>query len=98
MTAAEATGDGTGAPAPPRFLARLARRPRLFLTLVCMALWLPGIMSLPALDRDESRYAQASRQMLESGNYVDIRFGSEPRYKKPIAVYWLQSATTAIAG
>jgi 4-amino-4-deoxy-L-arabinose transferase-like glycosyltransferase len=82
----------------PRLLTRLARRPRLFLALFCIALWLPGILSLPALDRDESRYAQASRQMLESGNYVDIRFGAEPRYKKPIAVYWLQSATTALVG
>ncbi len=84
--------------APPKLLSWLARRPRLFLTIFCVALWLPGILALPALDRDESRYAQASRQMLESGNYVDIRFGAEPRYKKPIAVYWLQTATTGLAG
>ena len=61
-------------------------------------LWLPGILSLPALDRDESRFAQSSRQMLDSGNYVDIRFGQVPRYKKPVGIYWLQAATTAIAG
>ena len=81
----------------PRLLTWLARRPRLWLTILCLALWVPGTLTLPALDRDESRYAQASRQMLESGNYVDIRFGAEPRYKKPIAIYWLQSATTAVA-
>jgi 4-amino-4-deoxy-L-arabinose transferase-like glycosyltransferase len=92
-----AAADPT-APSFPRLLTWLACRPRLFLAIFCIALWLPGVLSLPALDRDESRYAQASRQMLESGNYVDIRFGAEPRYKKPIAVYWLQSATTAIAG
>ena len=96
MTVAEAS------PLPAAPIARLpgwlTRRPRLVLAIFCIALWLPGILSLPALDRDESRYAQASRQMLESGNYIDIRFGSEPRYKKPIAIYWLQSATTALAG
>ena len=61
-------------------------------------LWLPGILSLPALDRDESRFAQSSRQMLDSGNFVDIRFGQVPRYKKPVGIYWLQAAATAIAG
>ncbi len=67
------------------------------LALVCLPLWLPGILSLPALDRDESRFIQSSRQMLESGNYVDIRFGQVPRYKKPVGIYWLQAATTALA-
>ncbi len=36
--------------------------------------------------------------MLETGNFVDIRLGHVPRYKKPAGIYWLQSATTAIAG
>lgn len=98
MTDSAVTSPAAAAPAFPKALVWLSRRPRLFLAIFCLGLWLPGILSLPPLDRDESRYAQASRQMLESGNYVDIRFGAEPRYKKPIAVYWLQSATTAVAG
>jgi len=36
--------------------------------------------------------------MLDSGNFVDIRFGNEPRYKKPAGIYWAQAATTAVAG
>jgi 4-amino-4-deoxy-L-arabinose transferase-like glycosyltransferase len=36
--------------------------------------------------------------MLESGDFVDIRFGEVPRYKKPVGIYWLQAATTEIAG
>jgi 4-amino-4-deoxy-L-arabinose transferase-like glycosyltransferase len=82
---------------PGRFLSVLGRHPLPFLALLCVALWLPGILSLPALDRDESRFAQASRQMLESGNFVDIRLGQVPRYKKPVGIYWLQAATTAAA-
>ena len=31
--------------------------------------------------------------MLESGNFVDIRFQEEPRYKKPAGTYWLQAAS-----
>src|SRR5580692_8638058 len=86
-------------PAPgPSFLTRLARHGHGVLALACILLWLPGIVSLPALDRDESRFAQSSRQMLDSGNYVDIRFGQVPRYKKPVGIYWLQAATTVLAG
>ncbi|HEU4548522.1 MAG TPA: hypothetical protein VFS01_02415, partial [Rhizomicrobium sp.] len=65
----------------PGFLHALARRPFWVLALLGLVLWLPGILSLPALDRDESRFAQASRQMVESGDLVDIRFGQVPRYK-----------------
>lgn len=64
----------------------------LALTLLCCILYLPGIATLPVTDRDEARFAQASKQMLETGDYVDIRFQDEPRYKKPIGIYWLQSA------
>ena len=39
-----------------------------------MSFYLPGLFTIPALDRDEARFAQASKQMLESGNFVDIRF------------------------
>lgn len=73
-------------------------RPYLLLTVFCVALWLPGILSLPPLDRDESRFAQASKQMLENRNFVDIRFGEVPRYKKPVGVYWMQAATTGALG
>ncbi|HWA88942.1 MAG TPA: glycosyltransferase family 39 protein [Rhizomicrobium sp.] len=72
----------------------IRRRPLVLLFLVCFVAWLPGFFSLPPLDRDESRFAQASKQMLESGNFVDIRFGNEPRYKKPVGIYWLQAAAT----
>lgn len=78
--------------------AILRRRPLSGLLLICVVAWLPGFFSLPPLDRDESRFAQSSRQMLDSGNFVDIRFGQVPRYKKPVGIYWAQAFTTAIAG
>ncbi len=86
------------APAAPAWLAGLAKRPFAVLAVLGLLLWLPGVLSLPALDRDESRFAQSSRQMVESGDVVDIRFGHVPRYKKPIGIYWLQAAATKLAG
>lgn len=78
------------------FLHRLMRHPRLVLVTLCLVLWTPGIFSLPPLDRDESRFAQASKQMVESGDIVDIRFGTVPRYKKPVGIYWAQAGLTAV--
>ncbi|MGA7973241.1 MAG: glycosyltransferase family 39 protein [Pseudolabrys sp.] len=67
-------------------------RAALLLVLFCLAAFLPGFFQVPPVDRDEARYAQASKQMIEAGQYVDIRFQKEVRYKKPIGIYWLQVA------
>ena len=71
-----------------------------FVGVICVLLlaWLPAFVTLPPLDRDESRFAEASRQMVETGNYIDIRFASGPRYNKPIGIYWLQSLSAIVAG
>lgn len=70
--------------------------PYVILILIGCLFYLPGITRLPPTDRDEARFAQASRQMLETGNFVDIRFQDKPRYKKPIGIYWLQAASVRI--
>lgn len=57
----------------------------------------PGLFLMPPTDRDESRFAQASRQMLESGDWTDIRFQDAPRYKKPVGIYWLQAGAVTAA-
>ena len=63
--------------------------------LVALLAGLPVLALLPPLDRDESRYAQATSQMLESGDYVDIRFQDDPRWKKPVGIYWMQAVAVA---
>jgi 4-amino-4-deoxy-L-arabinose transferase-like glycosyltransferase len=56
---------------------------------------LPGVLAVPPLDRDESRFAEATAQMLETGDFVSIRFQDTPRFKKPIGIYWLQAAAVS---
>lgn len=58
----------------------------------------PGFFTLPPLDRDEARFAQATRQMLETGDPVEIRFQDEARNKKPVGIYWMQAASAAALG
>src|SRR5258708_27486191 len=78
--------------------AHLRRHPLAVLLFICVVAWLPGFFSLPPLDRDESRFAQATKQMLETRDFVDIQLGGEARYEKPVGIYWLQAASTAVLG
>lgn len=70
----------------------------LVLLVVAVLVLAPGLRDLPVTDRDEARFAEASKQMVESGDWVDIRFQDEPRYKKPIGIYWLQGAAAVLSG
>jgi 4-amino-4-deoxy-L-arabinose transferase-like glycosyltransferase len=63
------------------------------LLLVCLAVYLPGLASIPVIDRDEARFAQASRQMLESGDWIVPMVQDRPRLNKPPMIYWLQASS-----
>jgi 4-amino-4-deoxy-L-arabinose transferase-like glycosyltransferase len=85
-------------------LAPLLRRPLgqavlvIVLTALCV---MPGISTLPTIDRDEARFVQATRQMLDAPDwhgYVVPRFGDQLRLQKPPAIYWFQSASVAALG
>jgi 4-amino-4-deoxy-L-arabinose transferase-like glycosyltransferase len=65
----------------------------LFLVLLCLAFFTPGFFTIPPTDRDESSFAQASKQMIESGDYTHIRLQDHDRYRKPVGIYWLQAAS-----
>src|ERR1700674_314672 len=67
------------------------------LVLLAVVAFLPGFFQIPPVDRDEARFAQATKQMIETGDYVDIRLQDEVRYKKPVGIYWLQAVTVRTA-
>ncbi len=79
------------------FAARSHVRAVAFLVLCGLLLFLPGFFNIPPIDRDEARFAQATKQMVETGDFVDIRFQDEVRYKKPVGIYWLQAAAVETA-
>jgi 4-amino-4-deoxy-L-arabinose transferase-like glycosyltransferase len=79
------------------FATRSHARAVILLIVVASLAFLPGFFQIPPIDRDEARFAQATKQMVETGDYVDIRFQDEVRYKKPVGIYWLQSAVVKTA-
>lgn len=70
----------------------------LLLFLFSLVLSASGLAGLPPIDRDEARFVQSTKQMVETGDYVDIRLQETTRYKKPIGIYWLQSAAVQLSG
>ncbi len=65
------------------------------LVAVCLGVYLPGLQALPAIDRDESRFAQASRQMVDGdfpADWVVPMVQDRPRLNKPPAIYWIQAS------
>jgi 4-amino-4-deoxy-L-arabinose transferase-like glycosyltransferase len=95
--------------------AALKRRPgtrlgSLALILACLCFFLPGFFAMPPVDRDESRFAQASRQMFESvalapslrdparhgGGLVLPMVQDRARLNKPPLIYWLQAGSGAV--
>jgi 4-amino-4-deoxy-L-arabinose transferase-like glycosyltransferase len=73
-------------------------RPYAALTILCFFLYLPGFFSLAPMDRDESRFAQATKQMIKTGDFVSIKFQETERNKKPIGIYWAQAPFAALFG
>ena len=90
-------GTGRGLANVIDFVSANHIRSVLFLTIVGLLFFLPGFFNIPPIDRDEARFAQATKQMVETGDFVDIRFQGEVRYKKPVGIYWLQAAAVETA-
>jgi len=59
----------------------------------CVLFHLAGTWSLPLIDRDEPRFAEASREMIERGDYVVPYFNDRVRFDKPPLTYWFQVAS-----
>lgn len=66
------------------------------IALITLCSSLPGITGIPVMDVDEARFAQATRQMLETGDFVRIRLQEDERNRKPVGVHWLQAASTTL--
>ena len=68
------------------------------LILLCLALYLPGITTIPPLDRDESLFAQTTKRMFETGNFLHPHFQEAPWHEKPIGIHWLQATSVFLSG
>lgn len=86
-----------------RVMTRRDARAGFLLVVACLVVYLPGLFSMPPVDRDESRFAQASRQVMQAAEAGDIegvlvpRIQEKPRLNKPPLIYWLQAGSAWFA-
>lgn len=101
VQAEASVSDQSNQDARQNWFARIVSTPILavlFILTISLATFAPGFFSIPPIDRDEPRFAQASKQMMETGDYVDIRFQEGKRHKKPAGIYWMQVAAAKALG
>ncbi len=76
------------------------RTPRSLLILLLLGVltFLAGLGRPAITDADEAYYAEAAREMVESGNWLTPHFNYRYRFEKPVLYYWLTAATYLAAG
>lgn len=81
--------------------ARGALAPGMPVLLVAVAVYLGLFFRLgdfPLFDVDEGAFGEATREMLERGDFVSTWLNGAPRFDKPILTYWLQAASVTVLG
>ena len=64
----------------------------------CLLFHLAGTWSLPLIDRDEPRFAEAAREMRERADFIVPYFNNQFRFDKPPLTYWFQVASYRVFG
>jgi 4-amino-4-deoxy-L-arabinose transferase-like glycosyltransferase len=65
---------------------------------LCLVLYLAGNGRVSLWDRDEAWYAQTAREMVQRSDYVVPTFNGEPRFRKPVLIYWLMATAYSVFG
>jgi len=69
-----------------------------WLLIACALLLLPSLGLYPLFDVDEGAFAEATREILQSGDWLSTTLNAVPRYDKPILIYWLQALSVKLLG
>lgn len=88
-----------------QWLNKIVKRPALAVTVAMLWLvviaWVGYIWNLGnvgLIDETEPLFAEASRQMLVTGDWITPYFNGETRFDKPILIYWCQAIAYALIG
>ena len=81
---------------PSERLARLV--PAAVLVAVALPMFLVGSKKTPLIDRDEPRFAQCAREMIERGDFVVPHLNGKIRFEKPPLSYWAMCGAYAVFG
>lgn len=67
------------------------------LLLLCLAVYLPGVLRLPAVDRTEVIWAETTRSMIAGRDWLSPHYGASVHQFRPIGTYWAQGTAATLA-
>ncbi|MCZ2144398.1 MAG: glycosyltransferase family 39 protein [Ignavibacteriales bacterium] len=83
----------------PKILENLPNKTiRLYIILIAAVMFIPFLGNVHLFDWDEINFAEASREMIETGDYLRVSIDYEPFYEKPPLFFWVQTASMKIFG
>jgi len=73
---------------------------RLFIPLLILTVFISffNLGSVTLFDVDEAVFSTATREMIESGDWITPTYNGKNRYDKPILFYWLMAASYKMSG
>jgi len=66
-------------------------------TIVCFIVYLPGLL-VDVMDVDAAQYASMSREMVETGNWMELHNRYHDYLDKPPLLFWLSSMSMSVIG
>jgi 4-amino-4-deoxy-L-arabinose transferase-like glycosyltransferase len=96
--------SGSGMPVPrgtgglPRLLVESPAVMPVLLAFVISIGFFYELGGFPLFDVDEGAFSEATREMLERGDYLTTYLNGNVRFDKPILIYWLQAISVALLG
>jgi 4-amino-4-deoxy-L-arabinose transferase-like glycosyltransferase len=81
---------------PPTILSLPLLR-LLLITAICVSFYV-NLHAVPLFDLDEGAFSEATREMFVRGDFISTYLDGQPRYDKPILIYWLQAASVWLFG
>jgi 4-amino-4-deoxy-L-arabinose transferase-like glycosyltransferase len=77
---------------------RIQDRQLLVLLVLAVLAFFFGLDGAPLFDLDEGAFSEATRQMFVRGDFISPYVNYEPRFDKPILIYWLQAPSVWLFG
>ena len=74
------------------------RKDYFIITVLACLLFLPFLGGVHLFDWDEINFAECAREMLATGNYLQVQIDFEPFWEKPPLFIWMQAAAMHLFG
>lgn len=71
---------------------------RLVLLLAIALGFFYNLHAIPLFDLDEGAFGEATREMLQRGDFISPYLNGVPRFDKPAFIHWLQAASVSLFG